>query len=89
MIHLIKNKEGKPIGWELRPITEEEIRIASTIRNLQFFGYQGSKITYVGRKMKDEDTIEKIGWIQKDYAELWPDKEYVLVNVNKEDDLKE
>lgn len=88
MIHLIKNKKGHSIGWELRPTTEEEHRIAATIRNLQFTGFNGSAIQYAGRKMLNENTIEKIGWIQKDYLDLWPDKEYVLNDINPENDIK-
>lgn len=34
MVHLILDNNQKPVGWELRPTTDEEQTIAGTIRDL-------------------------------------------------------
>lgn len=71
MIHLIKDLNGKSIGWELKPTTKEEQEIVAIIRDLQFFGYDDTKIVYDGLTLLDESkgkelyNIESLTWIQK------------------------
>ena len=74
MVHLIR-KEGKVIGWEMRPITKEEQSIAAVIRNLQFFGFNDTQIVYNGLKLIDNDkgktlgNIKSLSWIKKNEVE--------------------
>jgi hypothetical protein len=74
MVHLIKNEQGKAIGWEMKPITEEEQLIAGTIRDLQFFGMDDTYPEYNGLKLIDQDkgktigNIQSISWKQKKYC---------------------
>jgi hypothetical protein len=71
MIHLIKDEQGNSIGWELKPTTDEEQKIAGTIRDLQFFGFNDTAIEYDGLKLIDESkgktlgNIKSISWVQK------------------------
>lgn len=70
MIHLIE-KEGEVVGWELRPVTPEEQKIAARIRDLSFFGIEETAIKYDGLKLIDKKVGKTIGniksltWIQK------------------------
>lgn len=34
MVHLVYNTDNKVIGWEMRPTTPEEQKIAATIRDM-------------------------------------------------------
>jgi hypothetical protein len=74
MVHLIKDKDGKSIGWELRPINEEEAQIAGTIRDLQFWGIGDTAVVYDGLRFKKDSTdqkaidIKSVGWIQKKHS---------------------
>jgi hypothetical protein len=71
MIKLIKDKNNNPIGWEMNPTTEEEQKIAASIRDLQYFGMNEEKIEYNGLKLIDPDkgktlgNIKSISWLQK------------------------
>lgn len=73
MVHLIKNEVGKVVGWELKPVTEEDQEIAGYIRDLQFFGLDDTAVEYTGLKLIDPQkgkqfgNIKSIGWIQKRY----------------------
>ena len=40
MVHLVYNADNKVIGWEMRPTTPEEQKIAGAIRDMQFFGIE-------------------------------------------------
>lgn len=53
MVHLIKDENGKAIGWEFKPTTPEECEIAGTIRDLQFFGLKETAIEYKGISFHD------------------------------------
>jgi len=71
VVHLIKDKQGKTIGWEFKPITEEEQSIAAKVRDLQFFGFDDTAIAYNGIKLIDPEkgkqlgNIKSISWLQK------------------------
>ena len=73
MVHIIKNSEGKPIGWEMCPQTEEEHEIVAIIRELQFFGMDETYPSYNGlelidpNKGKDAGNIKKISWLMRKY----------------------
>ena len=73
MIHIIKNSEGKPIGWEMCPETDEEHEIVATIRNLEFFGMYETCPSYNGMELIDPDkgkcvgNIKKISWLMRKY----------------------
>lgn len=72
-IEIIKDG-NKSIGWKLLPSTEEEHEIAVTIRNLQFFGFDGTEIVYKGielinpEKGKVFGNMKSISWIQKEHS---------------------
>ena len=71
MIHLIKDKDNTPIGWEMRPTNDEEQLIAGTIRDLQFFGMDDTYPEYNGLKLIDDSkgkalgNLKSISWLQK------------------------
>lgn len=73
MVHLIRDKNNKLIGWEMKPTNEEEQRIAAYVRDLQFFEFEDTAITYNGLKLIDEEkgkligNIKSISWVQKKY----------------------
>ena len=73
MVHIIKNSEGKPIGWEMCPQTEEEHEIVAIIRDLQYFGLEETYPSYNGLELIDPDkgkctgNIKKISWLMRKY----------------------
>ena len=72
MVHIIY-KDGEPIGWEMKPVTEEEQKIAAGVRNLQFFGFDETAIEYNGLKLidgvkgKTMGNIKSLSWIQEQH----------------------
>ena len=73
MVHIIKNSEGKPIGWEMCPQTEEEHETVAIIRELQFFGLEETYPSYSGLELIDPDkgkctgNIKRISWLMRKY----------------------
>ena len=73
MVHLVK-KDGKVIGWEMKPTTPEEQKIAANVRDLQFFGIDDTSMVYNGLKLidpeigKQQNNIESISWVQKKHS---------------------
>ena len=73
MVHIIKNSEGRPIGWEMCPQTEEEHETVAIIRDLQFFGIEETYPSYNGLELIDPDkgkctgNIKKISWLMRKY----------------------
>lgn len=73
MVHIIKNSEGKPIGWEMCPQTKEEHETVAIIRDLQFFGLEETYPSYNGLELIDPDkgkcigNIKKISWLMRKY----------------------
>ena len=73
MVHIIKNSEGKPIGWEMCPQTEEEHKTVAIIRDLQFFGLDETYPSYNGLELIDPDkgkctgNIKRISWLMRKY----------------------
>ena len=73
MVHIIKNSEGRPIGWEMCPQTEEEHETVATIRDLQFFGLDETYPSYNGLELIDPDkgkctgNIKRISWLMRKY----------------------
>jgi hypothetical protein len=79
MVHLIKDEKGYSIGWEFRPITEEEQKTAGIIRDLQFFGFDDTAIAYNGITLIDQEkgkqlgNIKSVSWLQKQHHKKWGD----------------
>ena len=73
MVHLVYNTENKVIGWEIRPTTPEEQKIAATIRDMQFFGIDDTYPSYNGLELIDPNkgkvmgNIKKLSWIMRKY----------------------
>ena len=73
MVRIIKNSEGKPIGWEMCPQTEEEHKTVAIIRDLQFFGLNETYPSYNGLELIDPDkgkctgNIKRISWLMNKY----------------------
>ena len=73
MVRIIKNSEGKPIGWEMCPQTEEEHETVAIIRDLQFFGLDETYPSYDGLELIDPDkgkctgNIKRISWLMRKY----------------------
>ena len=62
-------KDGKPVGWTIEGETVDEKFTVNSIRNLQFFGFEETKIVYGGRVGKDPDFAGKLIWVQKQHDE--------------------
>jgi len=73
MVHIIFNEKKQPIGWEMKPITEEEQLIAARVRDMQFFGMDDTYPEYNGLQLiepskgKKVGNIKSISWLQKKY----------------------
>ena len=73
MVHIIKNSEGRPIGWEMCPQTKEEHETVAIIRELQFFGLEETYPSYNGVELIDPDkgkctgNIKRISWLMRKY----------------------
>ena len=68
----IKYKDGSPIGWSIKGETEEEKNKINTIRNLQFFGMDDTKIVYDGRTESDDknNDVGRLHYIQKGHQKV-------------------
>lgn len=60
MVHIIY-KDGKAVGWKMVPTTDEEQKIAATVRDLQFFGLGDTGIEYGGIALKDDAKGKTLG----------------------------
>ena len=75
MVHLVYNTDNKVIGWEMRPTTPEEQKIAATIRDMQFFGIDDTYPSYNGLELIDPDkgktidNIKRLSWIMRKYQD--------------------
>ena len=75
MVHLVYNTDNKAIGWEMRPTTPEEQKIATTIRDMQFFGIDDTYPSYNGLELIDPDkgktidNIKRLSWIMRKYQD--------------------
>jgi hypothetical protein len=73
MVHILKDENGNSIGWELRPITDEEQKIAGSIRDLAFLGFDETAIKYAGLKLIDNakgvqlGNIKSLTWKQQQF----------------------
>lgn len=73
-IEIIKDNIGQAIGWKIIPESREDQKTLGTIRNLSFWGFDETKITYNGIKAseikvdgKQVLVVDEISWIQKQY----------------------
>lgn len=57
--------DGRPVGWTIKGETAEEKKIVNTIRDLQFWGLDDTKIVYDGRTEDTDNDAGKLHWIQK------------------------
>lgn len=70
MVHLIKDENGYPIGWEMIPTNDQDRDVYATVRDLQFFGFNGTRIVYDGITLIDEEkgksieNLKSVRWIQ-------------------------
>ena len=70
MVHIIY-KDGKAIGWEMKPTTQQEQEMAARVRDLQFFGFDETAIGYNGLTLIDDvkgktlGNIKSLSWVQK------------------------
>jgi len=69
-------KDNVAIGWQMCPTTEEEQHTVAIIRDLQYFGTDGTAIEYKGLRLIDEAEGKRKGnvlsltWIQKKYMDI-------------------
>lgn len=56
--------DGRPVGWTIKGETAEEKEIVNTMRDLQFWGLDETKIVYDGRTEYTDDDAGKLHWIQ-------------------------
>ena len=73
MVHLVCNANNEVIGWEMRPTTPEEQKIAGAIRDMQFFGLDDTYPSYNGLELidpykgKTSSNIKRLSWIMEKY----------------------
>jgi hypothetical protein len=63
-VKLIKDKEDHVIGWSMEGEDPEEVGKINAIRNIQFFGFDDTRIVYDGRSGGDENSAGKLKWKQ-------------------------
>ena len=65
------NGKKKPVGWAIDADRDNQtdVDILNTIRNLQFFGFEGTAIKYNGRQGGDDEYAGKLTWIQDEHRE--------------------
>ena len=81
-IKLVKEGE-RVIGYDMIPNTKDDVMTIATVRNLIFFGFEGTVLKYNGRKMKpiNKDEIKMLMWRQADTIEHYArDKEMAFNN---------
>jgi hypothetical protein len=59
-VELLKDENGKAIGWSMQGENPQEIEKLGIIRDLQFFGFDESAIRYDGRETAHLTKEEKI-----------------------------
>lgn len=69
IIELVRDTKGSIIGWEMSGENPNEIAKLATIRNLQFFGFNETKIVYNGRRESTDNNPGILQWIQKQHVE--------------------
>lgn len=62
-------KDGNPIGWTIEGETAEEKSVVNVVRNLQFFGFEETRIVYGGRTGEGYEYAGKLIWVQKQHDE--------------------
>lgn len=67
-VQIIKNDKNHPIGWTMKGETPEEVSKLNSIRNLQFFGFEETRIVYDGREGGDEHNAGTLTWKQYEHT---------------------
>jgi hypothetical protein len=69
-VQLIKDENGRAIGWSMQGENPEEISKLAIIRDLQFFGFDESAIKYDGRKDSDDKNNNPgiLSWKQRKHC---------------------
>lgn len=70
LVEIIKDENGHAIGWSMKGDTPEEIRKVEIIRDLQFWGFDATGITYAGREDGDDATgyVGTLSWKQRKHV---------------------
>jgi len=63
-IEIIKDVQGKPIGWDIVPETKEDDVTIATMRDLTFFGFDDTAIKYKGVALREQDKGKTLGNIK-------------------------
>lgn len=67
-VSLIK-KDGKTVGYEMQPETHEDKLILGSIRQMQFWGFDSTKLVYAGistANLEDgREYVNRISWVQE------------------------
>jgi hypothetical protein len=65
-VEIIRNKEGKAVGWSIDSKDISEKNTLAIIRDLQFFGMDDTKVVYNGRYKSDDKNgyPGRLEWIQ-------------------------
>lgn len=72
LVEIIKDKNGKSIGWTMQGENRAELNKLCDIRNLQFFGFDENAIKYDGRKNGNDETNDPgvLKWVTKKHKEF-------------------
>ncbi len=67
IVELIRDEDGRPVGWSITGDTPEEIKKLGIIRDLQFWGTNEYAIDYAGRTNSDDANHNPgtLNWKQK------------------------
>lgn len=67
-VTILRNEKNLPIGWEMESENDQEINTINSIRNMQYFGIDGTAIRYNGRRGGNDTTNAGIlSWKQAQY----------------------
>ena len=69
LVELVRNEQGKVIGWTMKGESPEEIDKLGYIRDLTFWGFDSTSIVYAGRSGGDDATNNPgtLKWQQRRY----------------------
>ena len=69
IVELLKNEDDIVIGWAMTGESEAEINKLRYIRDLSFWGFDGTAIDYNGRMDSDEENNNPgtLSWKQRQY----------------------
>ena len=68
-VQIIRDENGKAVGWSMQGENPQEIDKLGTIRDLQFWGFDDTAIEYNGRRESDDKNNNPgiLSWVQRKF----------------------